>query len=99
MALMEITVVPMGTPTPSIGDYIAEIVTVLEQEEWKYKLADMGSLIEGDVEELLRLAARLHQIPFAKGIQRVMTTIAIDDRRDKRVSLGDKVNSVMARVK
>lgn len=99
MALMEITVIPVGTSTPSIGDYIADVVTFLKQEGIQHKLTDMGSLVEGDVDELLRIATKLHQVPFAKGIQRVMTIITIDDRRDKKVGLGDKVKSVMARVK
>ncbi|HAW59944.1 MAG TPA: hypothetical protein DCW86_00530 [Actinobacteria bacterium] len=99
MALMEISVVPIGTPTPSIGDYIAEVVKTLEQEGAKFKLTDMGTIIEGDVEEILALARKLHETPFKKGIQRVITTIEIDDRRDKKVSIEDKVKSVMARLK
>lgn len=99
MALMEISVVPIGTPTPSIGDYIAEVVRMLEQEGAKFKLTDMGTIIEGDVEEILALARKLHETPFTRGIQRVITTIEIDDRRDKKVNIEDKVKSVMARLK
>ena len=47
----------------------------------------------------LRVAAALHELPFKQGVQRVMTHIAIDDRRDKEVFLGDKKKSVQARLK
>ncbi len=33
------------------------------------------------------------------GIKRVLTTISIDDRRDKDVGIDDKVQSVLARLK
>ncbi len=97
MALMEISVVPVGTLTPSIGDYIAEVVKTLEQEKAKFKLTDMGTIIEGEPTDLFALAQKLHETPFKKGILRVITTIEIDDRRDKKVGLEDKVKSVMTR--
>lgn len=99
MALMQMTVIPIGTPTPSIGDYIAEVVKVLDREGASYELSDMGTIIEAGTDELFTLARELHEVPFAKGIQRVVTIIEIDDRRDKKVGMGDKVRSVMARIK
>lgn len=98
MALMQITVLPMGTKTPSIGDYIADVVRILNQENKNYKLTDMGTILEGDTKELFELAATLHETPFKKGIMRVVTTIEIDDRRDKTVHISDKVASVTARL-
>ncbi|MEW6327198.1 MAG: MTH1187 family thiamine-binding protein [Thermodesulfobacteriota bacterium] len=99
MALMELNVVPLGLGTPSVGDYIADIQKELVKGGFPYKLTDMGTIIEGNVPELLSLAARLHELPFAKGIKRVQTVMVIDDRRDKKVRLGDKVKSVQARLK
>ena len=59
----------------------------------------MGTIIEGSKEELLELASRLAEIPFSKGAVRVSTQISLDDRRDKKVSLGDKVAAVAERLK
>ena len=59
----------------------------------------MGTLVHGTPAELLRIAAALHELPFGQGVKRVMTHIAIDDRRDKEVFLGDKKKSVKARLK
>jgi len=98
MALMQITVVPLGTETASLGEHVADIQRFLKAEGVVCRLHDMGTVIEGEVEELLRLAARLHELPFRRGVMRVLTQIVLDERRDKRVVLGDKVASVAARL-
>ena len=98
MAIMQLTIIPLGTGSPSVGEYVAEIQTVLQQEGVAFKLNDMGTAIEGDVGDLLALAAKLHELPFQKDVKRVVTQIAIDDRRDKKVKLGDKIVSVQARL-
>ena len=99
MAIMEISVVPLGLGHPSVGDYIAEVVRYLESENIPYELTDMGTLVHGVPATLLRVAQALHELPFKRGVQRVMTHISIDDRRDKEVFLGDKQKSVRARLK
>jgi uncharacterized protein (TIGR00106 family) len=98
MALMQINVIPVGTGSPSIGEFIASIVKLLRQEGMDCRLTDMGTTIEGSVEGLLAVAARIHELPFSKGCRRVMTHIIIDDRRDKKIALGDKVASVNQRL-
>lgn len=98
MALLEISVVPVGTTTQSIGDYIADVVLACKKAKVKYKLTDMGTIIEGETADLFTIARKLHETPFKKGVRRVITTISIDDRRDKRVKIDDKVKSVMTRI-
>ncbi|MDX1776797.1 MAG: MTH1187 family thiamine-binding protein [Desulfobulbales bacterium] len=94
MALMHITVIPLGTDSPSVGEYIADIQKALEKSGFPHTLTDMGTIVEGDSKELLALAARLAEMPFNKGALRVSTQISLDDRRDKKVGLGDKTASV-----
>ncbi len=98
MALMEIVIVPLGLGTPSMGDYIAEVQKELMKAKLPNKLTDMGTIVEGTAQDLLSLAGRLHELPFAKGVKRVNTRIVIDDRRDKVVHLDDKTRSVQARL-
>jgi uncharacterized protein (TIGR00106 family) len=98
MALMEISVVPLGLGTPSVGDHIAALADYLRQHKIPHRLTDMGTVIEGSLAKLLEWARILHELPFEKGVQRVVTHITIDDRRDKKVSLGDKTTSVEARL-
>jgi uncharacterized protein (TIGR00106 family) len=98
MALMEISVLPVGLGSPSVGDYIAELLKYLRRENIPYRLTDMSTIIEGPPAKILEWARILHELPFEKGVQRVITHITIDDRRDKRVALGDKTTSIEARL-
>lgn len=98
MALMQINVIPIGTGSPSVGGFVAGIIKTLAREGISCKLTDMGTVVEGEAGDLLRIAARLHELTFQQGAQRVVTQITIDDRRDKKISIGDKVASVTNRL-
>ena len=99
MALMHLTIIPLNTGSTSMGGYIAEIQTILAESGLPHTLTDMGTVVEGGSRELLALAAELAELPFNRGINRVLTQLTLDDRRDKKVSLGDKRASVAARMK
>ena len=100
MALAEISVVPLGTPTSSIGDWIAEAVKIAaENRSVRYEVSSMGTLIEGKTSDILTLAKKMHDAAFKKGVKRVLTTVVIDDRRDKEVTMKSKVAGVKKRLK
>jgi uncharacterized protein (TIGR00106 family) len=98
MAIMEISVVPLGLEGASVGDFVAQIISYLQSEGIPHELTDMGTLIHGHSARLLKVAQVLHEMPFDRGVNRVVTHITIDDRRDKDVHLGDKKKSVQARL-
>ncbi len=99
MALMQIIIMPRVSEGTSVSVYVAEVHKYLKTQKLAHQLHDMGTLVEGKAGELLALARKLHELPFKKGIKRVYTIIHIDDRRDKKVSLGDKVKSVQKRLR
>ncbi|MCS6817677.1 MAG: MTH1187 family thiamine-binding protein [Blastocatellia bacterium] len=98
MALVEVSVVPIGTGTPSLGDHIAAAVRVLEKAGVPYEISPMGTLFEGELRDIFSLARKMHEAAFRHGAQRVITTITIDDRRDKSVTMRSKVASVKRRL-
>jgi len=98
MALMHLTIIPLGTDSPSVGEYVADMQKALGKSGFPYKLTDMGTIVEGSSNELLALAAQLAEMPFARGVHRVVTQINLDDRRDKKVAIGDKTASVAGRL-
>lgn len=99
MALLEITVVPLGTGSTSVSEYVAACHRVLEQEEGiKYQLTPMATVIEGDIKRLFEVAQRLHHVPFGEGAQRVSTIMKIDDRRDKETTIAGKIASVESKL-
>ncbi len=94
MAILEISIVPIGTGDTSLSAYVADCLRVLEKEKARYELSPMGTCIEGDLKDLIRIALKMHQVPFKKGARRVATTIKIDDRRDKKGTLEGKKKAV-----
>lgn len=98
MALMAISVTPIGTGSPSVGAYVADALGVIERSGLRYRLNAMHTEVEGELEELLRLIPAIHRALFARGAQRVSTVIKIDDRLDAPSSIEGKVRSVEARL-
>lgn len=94
MAIMEISVAPLGTGSTSLSAFVAGCLELVVSSELRYRLTPMGTIVEGDVRELLDLARRLHEQPFSAGVSRVLTQLRIDDRRDRAVTMNDKVASV-----
>ncbi len=99
MAIVEVSVVPIGTGSPSISEYVVQAVKVLQNEkDLKYELTGMGTIIEGDLERLLTLVRKMHQAVFDSGAMRVLTTVKIDERRDKVSTVSSKVASVKGKM-
>jgi uncharacterized protein (TIGR00106 family) len=96
MPIIEISIVPVGTYNTSVSQYIAKSLSIIEkQKNIKYQLTSMGTIIEGDsIENLLRIAARMHNSVFNGIVKRVVTTIKIDERKDKVVTMDNKITSV-----
>jgi len=94
MAILEISVVPIGTGDTSLSAYVADCLRILKKENVRYELSSMGTNIEGDLKDLFKVAQKMHRIPFGKGAKRVVTTLKIDDRRDKRGTLEGKKKAV-----
>lgn len=101
MAIAEFTIIPIGTATPSLSQYVADIQEVLEQasEPIHYEMTSMSTIIEGELDDLMTVIRRLHEVPFNHGAQRVSTAIKIDDRRDKAASMEQKMKSVVEKMK
>ena len=95
MAMVEVSVVPLGTGSPSVSRYVAGAVRILQGEAGiKYQLTAMGTIIEGELETLLSLAGRMHRSAFDAGAVRVVTTIKIDERLDKPLTINGKIKAV-----
>jgi uncharacterized protein (TIGR00106 family) len=95
MATAELTVIGLGRPDPSASRYVAEIQRRLaRQDRVRYRMHAMGTELEGSTEDILRLVGELHAVPFELGLPRVYTVLKLDERRDKRQTLEDKVRSV-----
>jgi len=99
MAIVEVAIIPMGTGSTSVSQYVADCHKVLEDEKRiKLVLSPMGSVLEGDLDVIFTAIRKMHEVPFNKGALRVSTTIRIDDRRDKAASMEQKLKSVKDKI-
>jgi len=98
MAIAEVSVVPIGTAKTGVSEYVAGAVRILKESGLKYKLTPMGTIVEGDIKDVLEVISKMHETPFNKNAERVYTTIKIDDRRDIKAEMDNKVKSVMEKL-
>ncbi|MGI6112640.1 MAG: MTH1187 family thiamine-binding protein [Mahellales bacterium] len=94
MAILEISITPLGTDEASFSSYISDACKVVKDRGMKYQITPTATIIEGSVEELMEVAKKMHQTPFNKGVNRVITNMTIDERTDKNMDLGNQVQSV-----
>ncbi len=94
MAVVFLTITPLGTATPSVSRYVAGVERILRETKLTHQLTAMGTIIEGDLDEILAVVRRMHEHPFAQGAVRVSTSLRIDDRRDKEHTIAGKMRSV-----
>nr|WP_273841183.1 MTH1187 family thiamine-binding protein [Halalkalibacter alkalisediminis] len=101
MAIVDVTVIPVGTESPSVSKYVAEIQEVLKSYDGKikYQLTPMSTIIEGELPLLFEVIQAIHEVPFKHGLKRVATNIRIDDRRDKLSTMEGKLESVQSHLK
>lgn len=96
MAIVEVSVIPIGTDQPSVSSFITECYRVLEEEtNLKHQLTPMSTIIEGNLDDIMDAVKKMHQVPFDEGAQRVVTNITIDERTDKSISMKSSVESVI----
>ena len=100
MATADLTVIALGRPDPSAGEYIAEIQRRLAaQDRVRYRMHAMGTSLEGPTEDIVAVVGELHAVPFELGVPRVYTVLKLDERRDRPdQSLDDKMRSVEERL-
>ena len=96
MAIVEVVIVPLGTGSASVSKYVAECHNVLIQaKDLKYQLTPMSTIIEGELDRILKVVRLMHEAPFQSGALRVGTTIRIDERRDKELTMEGKIQAVI----
>jgi uncharacterized protein (TIGR00106 family) len=93
--IAEVSFSPLGTSTPSVSKYVAAALAVLEDHpEVAYRLNPMGTVLEGERRDVLNLVELMNEAVFAAGVQRVGTTLKIDERRDRETSMDHKIEAV-----
>jgi len=92
MVLLEMSIVPMGLGD-SVSQYVAECVGLIDQSGLDYELHSMGTIVEGDLPEVLLLMQSCIE-KMAQHSDRVTCSAKLDFRRGQNGRLRAKVDSV-----
>jgi uncharacterized protein (TIGR00106 family) len=96
LMLVEFSIVPLGVGS-SIGDQLAEVMRIIDASGLPYKVNPMGTVVEGEWNEVMRLVKDCHKTTMKSG-ERVLTSISIDDRKGRPKRINQKVRSVERRI-
>jgi len=95
MIIAEIAVLPIGTETPSVSKYVSRAVEELKRLGLRPELTAMGTIFEAEgMSVVLKAFEAVHESVFEQGAERVVTTLKIDERRDKEGTIKQKLESV-----
>ncbi|HBH60444.1 MAG TPA: hypothetical protein DDX85_01615 [Nitrospiraceae bacterium] len=94
--LVEFSIIPMGKGV-GIGKEIAKVLNIIDKSGLPYKVNPMGTVVEGDWDEVMALIKKCHETAL-RGGKRVVTSIKIDDRKKHCNMIEEKVKSLEHRL-
>ena len=92
MVLLEMSITPLGMGE-SVSQYVAECVDLVAQSGLDYELHAMGTIVEGELDEVLDVMRRCIE-QTAKHSDRVTCAAKLDFRRGHTGRIKSKVASV-----
>lgn len=96
MAIAAVSISPVGEGT-SVSRFVAEALRVARaQDRVRVRTDPMFTTLEGELGDIFELVLRMEEAVFAAGAERVGTVLKIDHRRDREVTMEDKLASVEA---
>lgn len=94
MAIVAVNMVPLGVGS-SVSKYVvAAEKVIVDRPGIKRQLGPMFTTLEGDLDEVMQAIREMQEAIFETGVDRVITTIKIDDRRDVAATMEAKLASV-----
>jgi len=96
MTIAEFSITPIGKGS-SVGTYVARCLDIVDRSGVPYRLNAMGTVVEGEFDDILKLIARCHKA-VAEDCERVSTIVKIDDRKGASGQLDAKVKDVERRL-
>ena len=93
MIVAEFTTIPMGSGT-SASKYIEAVYELLKESGINYMPGPMSTAVETDsFEKLFQILERANKKLANMGVQRIITTVHIDYRLDKDISIESKIRT------
>ena len=90
--IVEFDTYPMGKES-GLSEDIAEVSKIVESSELDYQLTAMGTIIEGDWDEVMEVVKKCHH-RLRQDYDRVETHVKIDDHAGRTGRIEGKVEAV-----
>jgi uncharacterized protein (TIGR00106 family) len=94
MPIVEFSVVPIGTGETSVSSYVRAALKVVEESDIDFEVNPMGTCLQGEWDPVFNTIKAVHEELARMGCARIVTTIKVDDRRDKYMPMQAKVAAV-----
>jgi len=97
MAIVDVTI--SGSKNGEVKAKSADIVkSNIEASGFKYIHTPLSTVIEGDLDEIIKLIRKIQEEIISAGYGRTYSVIRIDDRRDKKGTMEQKLHSVKSKL-
>lgn len=97
--IADVCLVPIGTGSPSVSDYVTIAENEIRKSPLKSTLHSAGTTIEGEWTDVFELIGKLHEKVHESGVLRIQTDIRVGTRTDKKQTAQDKVDVVEKKLK
>lgn len=94
--IVEFAIVPLDRGE-SLSEYVSQVIEIVDESGLDYKLTPMGTIVEGEWDEIMDLIKRCHK-HVREVSKRVETRIVIDDREGAKGRIKGKVESVKGKL-
>lgn len=94
--IAEFSIVPLDKGE-SLSQYVSEVLDMVDNSGLEYKLTPMGTIVEGEWDEVMDLIKRCHE-HMREVSNRVDTRIAVDDREGAENRIEGKIESVESKL-
>ena len=94
--IAEFSIVPVGSGETSVSRYVAAAVNAFKNMKGlDFEVTPMGTVLAADnLGTIFEAVRQAHETVMAMGVKRLVSTLRIDDRRDKPRTMDDKVKAV-----
>ncbi len=96
MTLLEFSMTPLDKGE-SVSKYVARSLDVIDKSGLEYKLNPMGTVIEGEIDELLDVVKQCFSV-MQNDCNRIITTMKLDYRKGKSGRIASKIESVESKL-
>ncbi len=90
--IAEFSVIPIGAGVSTSAE-VAKVIKLIDESGLPYRVNPMGTVVEGEWAQVMELIRKCHDV-IGSDVERVITSITIDDRKGYADRMTRKIESV-----